>query len=327
MSFRRYVVVRLAWALIGLWIAVTLVFGLFNVAVEDPARAQCGGERSSPQCLEIVRKDLYLDAPLPEQYVRFIWRLIVDQTPAPAGIGRGEEGRGPDAGEVALHGLPATLSLVIPALLLASGVAAFAGTALSRVHWRRLFDFPIYVAFGLSPIVLGFWLSYYLGARWAVTPIAGYCDVFRPAKDSGCGGVIDWATHLILPVIALSLYFAAVYTRIVRAFARDVRSEDRPEERRKRRRKSTLLFTRGVARDLGFAIGLAAFVEVIFQIPGLGLLAVYGVAAQSNDLVQAVVLCATFAAIAVHFVADVVVGALDPRLRWERPVARRPKPA
>jgi ABC-type dipeptide/oligopeptide/nickel transport system permease component len=107
-----------------------------------------------------------------------------------------------------------------------------------------MFDFPIYVAFGLSPIVLGFWLSYYLGARWEVTPIANYCDVFRPAKGSGCGGVVDWATHLVLPVITLSLYFAAIYTRVVRAFARDVRSEDQPEERRKRRRRSTLLFTR-----------------------------------------------------------------------------------
>jgi ABC-type dipeptide/oligopeptide/nickel transport system permease component len=128
-------------------------------------------------------------------------------------------------------------------------------------------------------------------------------------------------------VITLSLYFAATYTRVVRAFARDVRSEDQAEERRKRRRRSTLLFTRGVARDLGFAIGLAVFVEVIFQIPGLGRLALTGAAAQAGDLVQAAVLCATFVAIAVHFIADIVVGALDPGLRWERTVARRPKPA
>jgi len=326
-SFRRFFLVRLAWALIGVWIAVTLVFGLFYVAVEDPAREACGGAQASPACLELVREQLHLDAPLPEQYAHFVWRLIVDQTPAPAGIGLGEEGRGPDAGELALHAVPATLSVVIPALLLAAGVAGLAGIALSRVRWRRMFDFPIYVAFGLSPIVLGFWLSYYLGARWHGLPIANYCDVFSPAKDSGCGGAIDWATHLILPVITLSLYFAAIYTRVVRALARDVRSEEQPEEQRKRRRRSTLLFTRGVARDLGFAIGLAVFVEAVFQIPGLGQLILYGVAAQANDLVQAAVLCATFVAIAVHFVADVVLGALDPDLRWEKPVARRPRPA
>jgi peptide/nickel transport system permease protein len=182
---------------------------------------------------------------------------------------------------------------VVPALLLASGVAGLSGIALSRVRRRRILELPIYVAFGLSPIVLGFWLSYYVGLRWAVTPIANYCDFFSPAKDSGCGGAIDWATHLVLPVITLSLYFAAIYTRVVRAFARDVRSEDQPEERRKRRRRSTLLFTRGVARDLGFAMGLAVVVEVIFQIPGLGRLAFTGAAAQAGNLVQAAVLCAS----------------------------------
>jgi peptide/nickel transport system permease protein len=326
-SFRRYFVVRLAWTLIALWIAVTLVFVLFYVAVEDPARDTCGGAQSSPACLDRVRQDLHLDASLPEQYGRFVWRLVVDRTPSPSPSARGEEGSRFDAGELALHAVPATLSVVIPALLLAAGVAGFAGIALSRVRWRRLFDVPIYVAFGLSSVVLGFWLSYYLGLRLAVTPIANYCDVFSPAKDSGCGGVIDWAYHLILPVITLSLYFAAIYTRVVRAFAREVRSEDRPEEQRKLRRRSTLLFTRGVARDLGFAIGLAVFVEAVFQIPGLGRLALTGTFAGAGDLVQAAVLCATVVAIAVHFAADVVVGALDPGLRWEKAVARRPKPA
>jgi peptide/nickel transport system permease protein len=327
-SFRRYFAVRLAWALIGLWVAATLVFGLFYVAVEDPARETCGGAQATPACLELVRNQLHLDAPLPEQYARFVWRLIVDQTPAPASDGRREEGRrSPDAGELALHALPATLSVVIPTLLLAAGVAGISGIALSRVPRRRILELPIYISLGVPPILLGFWLSYYVGFRWGVTPITNYCDFFSPAKDSGCGGAIDWATHLILPVITLSLYFAAVYTRVVRAFARDVRSEDQPEERRKRRRRSTLLFTRAVARDLGPAIGLAVFVEVIFQIPGLGRMTFAGVAAQAGDLVQAAVLCATFVAIAVHFAVDVVVAALDPGLRWERSVARSPKPA
>ena len=86
-----------------------------------------------------------------------------------------------------------------------------------------------------------------------------------------------------------------------------------------------LVLGRGVGRDFGFAIGLAVLVESIFQIPGLGRLTLTGVYAQADDLVEAAVLCAVFVAIAVHFVVDVVVGALDPGLRWEKRLRARPK--
>jgi ABC-type dipeptide/oligopeptide/nickel transport system permease component len=210
-SFRRYLAVRLAWALIGLWVAATLVFGLFYVAVEDPARETCGGAQATPACLELVRNQLQRFLQSREGFR--LWR-------------RNRLGHPPDPPR------------------------DYAGALLrGRLHARR------------------------------------------------------------------------------EAFARDVRSEDQAEERRKRRRRSTLLFTRAVARDLRPAIRLAVFVEVIFQIPGLGRMTLAGVAAQAGDLVQAAVLCATFVAIAVHFAVDVVVAALDPGLRWERSVARSPKPA
>jgi peptide/nickel transport system permease protein len=326
-SFRRYFLLRLAWALIGIWIAATIVFLAFYVWGADPARQSCGGERASAACLERVRNELHTDARIPEQYVRFLWRLVSDASPGPTPYVEREGGPPLDSGELAREAAPATLSLVVPALLLAAVVGTLAGTSLARVRWRRIFDLPIYVAFGLFPTFLSLVLLIYVGVEWGVAPIANYCDFFRPPKESGCGGAIEWATHLILPVIALSLYFAAVYTRVVRALAVQVRSEEDPEKQRKRRRRSSLLFGRSVGRDFGFAVGLAMFVEQVFVIPGLGYSTIQSIYADSLVETQACLLYATLLAISVQFVVDVVVGALDPGLRWERPVARRPKPA
>jgi peptide/nickel transport system permease protein len=186
-------------------------------------------------------------------------------------------------------------------------------------------DLPIYVAVGLTPIFVGLMLSY-VAFRWDhLTFVYGYCDFFNPPGEGRCGGAVDWATHLVLPVITLSLYFAAVYTRVVRALVVRARSEKDPEEQRKRRRRSGLLFARSVGRDFGFAIGVGMFVEAVFGIPGLGYSTLISVSAQSLLETQAYVLYATFLAISVQFAVDVVVAVLDPGLRWERPVAREPK--
>jgi peptide/nickel transport system permease protein len=326
-SFRRFFLVRLAWALLGLWFVATAVFVIFFVAAPDP-RARCAGVPATQGCIEFVEENYHLGSPRYEQYGFFLWRLVADQS-----TGRSfttlEE-----AGADAREAIPASLSLVVPALMLAAGVGVLAGRTLARVRRRRILDLPIYVGVGLSPIFLGLLLMYYVGFRWDLIPIGGYCDFFNPPqpqafepKAEPCGGAVDWATHLVLPVITLSVYFAAIYTRVVRALVLESRSAKEPEERRNRRRRSALLLARFVGRDFGFALGVAMFVEVLFGIPGLGAGAVASVYADDHIDLQAYVLYATFLAVAVHFVVDVVVGALDPGLRWERPVARRPKPA
>jgi peptide/nickel transport system permease protein len=323
-SFRRFFLVRLAWALIGLWAAGTAVFLLSFVLLSHPERSFCGGDQAVPACVERARMEFHLDAPLYEQYAFFVWRLAAEQSAGPTSYSRYEGGPPLDSAELARDAVPATASVVVAGLALALGVAGLAGTALARLRWRRIFNLPIYVAFGLSPIFLGLLLSYHVGVK-GFLPIANYCDVFNPPKDA-CGGVVDWSTHLVLPAVTLSLYFAAIYTRVVRAIVVRIVSAKELQERREQRRRYVLLLARAVSRDFGFAIGVAMLVEVIFEIPGLGRGVVTSIYSQSFVELQAYVLYGTFLAIAVHFLVDVIVGALDPRLRSEWPVARMPKP-
>jgi peptide/nickel transport system permease protein len=148
-----------------------------------------------------------------------------------------------------------------------------------------------------------------------------------PNPDLGCGGARDWLSHLILPAITLGLFFAGVYTRIVRAGVAQVLGEQKAELRRKLSRRFVLVMARIVGRDIGFVLGVAFLVEVIFVIPGLGRSAlIFAVDQYDSITLQAIILYTTGLAIAVHFVIDVIVAALDPDLRAEWPIAGMPKP-
>ena len=82
---------------------------------------------------------------------------------------------------------------------------------------------------------------------------------------------------------------------------------------------------RVAAFDFGVLIGLAVFVEPVFQIPGLGRLALFGYQAQDLVLMQAVVLYGTFLGIAATFLVDSIVGALDADVRDEWRFVARPR--
>ena len=117
----------------------------------------------------------------------------------------------------------------------------------------------------------------------------------------------------------LSIFFAAVYTRMVRA------GLSRAGSNRSRHRSFWLFMARVAAFDFGALIGLAVFIEPIFQIPGLGRLALAGYQAQDLVLLQAVVLYGAFLGIAATFLVDAIVGALDADVREEWRFVARPR--
>jgi peptide/nickel transport system permease protein len=155
-----------------------------------------------------------------------------------------------------LDALPATAALVLPGLAFALLVAFAYGLTWARAGAgaRRLWRWPVYIAFGALPVALALWLSLELGVRLHWFPIAGYCDAFNP--QTKCGGVVDWADHLVLPWITFGLFFAAVYARILRYLVRRVLDAD--EDQKPRLERSTgLVMARTIGLDLGPAIGLA----------------------------------------------------------------------
>lgn len=317
MSFRRFFLVRLGWAVFGLWLAAMVVFGMTRV-FSALAIEEFKGAREPVQAYAGYVEGLRLDDPVHKRYADFLSDLVHGESLITA----------QNSGGIARDAVPVTLALVIPALLLSLALGTAAGIAWGRAPrvLRRVGDFAIYVAIGLTPIWLGLLASFYFGFKWGITPGTGYCDFVDPPKNAPCGGPGDWFSHLILPVMTLSLFFAAVYARIVRSVFAPVRAANSKEDKARLRRRFALVLARLAGRDFGYMIGAALLVEAVFSLPGLGGTVFFSLAQADFSVLEAVLVYAAFLGIAVHFVMDVIVGALDADLRAEWPVAGMPKP-
>jgi peptide/nickel transport system permease protein len=223
LSFRRFLLVRLGWALLALWLALTVLFVITRVI---SLRAE--EFRNPANRFETYRafvRELRLDEPIHERYAHFLRDSVGQDFGRSIITGRSSRA-------VVMQALPATLSLVLPAIALAMLVGWAVAIPLSRAPPRRryLWRVPLGVAVGIPPLLLGLWLSYYVGFKSGRLPITGYCDFFDPPSGSGCGGAVDWAEHLVLPWFTLGLFFAAIYTRVLRAWLREIAAAS-PENR------------------------------------------------------------------------------------------------
>src|SRR3954452_22612843 len=119
-----------------------------------------------------------------------------------------------------------TLSLVGWGVFIALLIAVPLGLLWDwRPRWTLFVAWPFfYLAASLLTVWVALELSFYFGFKWDIFPVGNYANFFGAPKGSGLpGGPIDWAYHLILPAFVLCLPFAAIYTRVVRASAGNVR--------------------------------------------------------------------------------------------------------
>ena len=122
-----------------------------------------------------------------------------------------------------------TASLVFGGAILWLTIGLSVGI-LSALRPRSLLDrgAMVFVLIGVSahPVWIGLIFSYFFGARLGLMPITGYCDAFSPPAGLGCGGLVDWAYHMILPWATFAILFAALYVRMIRANVMETMNED-----------------------------------------------------------------------------------------------------
>ena len=319
----QYFVRRFLWA-IFLFVSVTMItYVLFFLVPADPARLIAGKSATAADVAR-VRHDYKLDRPVYEQYWRFFDQLVIHQS-----LGRSFANRR-SVNEMVGQAAPVTAGLVAGGAILWMLIALPVGI-LSALRPRSLLDrgAMIFVLVGISaPVVwIGLLLQYFIGFRLAWTPNAGYCDVFNPPAGATCGGPWDWFYHMILPWLTFAILFAASYARMIRANVMDVLGEDYvrtarakgvPEQQVIRRhvlRNALLPVVTMLGLDIGVALGGAIFTESIFNLPGLGRLAVNSVFNLDLPTIQGVVVFATLAIILFNLIVDVLYAYIDPRIR------------
>jgi peptide/nickel transport system permease protein len=319
----RYLIRRFLWAWV-LFLAVTIVtYVIFFLVPASPARL-AAGQSATPERVAEVEKFLGLDQPVYVQYWRFLKRLVVDRS-----LGESFINRQSVNGEI-LRAAPITASLVFGAMILVLMLAIPLGI-FSALKPRSLLDRAAmtYVLIGISlpSFWIGLVLSYIVGYRLGLTPIAGYCEVVSVPEAAVCGGFTDWAYHMVLPWLTLAIVVAGTYVRFVRAevmetmtqdYVRTARAKGAPEHQVMRShilRNAMLPVVTMIGMDLGLLLGGSIFIETVFGLPGLGRTAFEAIGNYDLPTLQGVVIFGAIAIILFTLFVDLLYAWIDPRIR------------
>jgi peptide/nickel transport system permease protein len=319
----QYLARRMLWAVM-LFLAVTLVtYVIFFIIPANPA-ALAAGKAATPEKVEEVERFLGLDDPVYLQYAKFLKRLVVDRSLGFSFVNRR------DVNETVLNAAPVTASLVFGGVVFILSVAIPVGI-LSALRPRSLLDRSamVYVLIGISlpSFWIGLILSYFIGYRLGWTPIAGYCQAISPPEASQCGGPVDWAYHMILPWLTLSLIGAGTYVRFVRAdvmetlnqdYVRTARAKGAPEHQVMRShvlRNAMLPVVTILGMDIGLLLAGSIFIETVFGLPGLGRTAIESITNFDLPVIQGIVVFGACAIIVFNFIVDILYAWIDPRIR------------
>ena len=312
---------RLAASLPTLLIILIGLFLLLQLAPGDTVDAlvaQMGG--GDPAMIETLRQYYGLDASVPVQLGRYLWRLVRLDLGQSAIYGK-------PVAEVILERLPPTLLLMGSSLSLAfAGGMALGVLAARRVNrWPDTLISTVGLIFYATP---SFWFGLMGIVLFAVNlgwlPPGGYEEI--GAGHTGLRRAGDIALHLVLPTVTLALIFLATYLRIMRAsmlevmtldFIRTARAKGLGETGvvlRHALRNALLPMVTLVGLQAGTMLGGSVVVESVFALPGLGRLAYESVVQRDLNTLLGIVFVSALLVISVNFLVDLLYARLDPRI-------------
>jgi peptide/nickel transport system permease protein len=307
---RRLLLLAPAWLLMGV-----IAFALIRLVPGDPAAVLLGME-ATPDAVERLRERLGLDEPLPVQFGIWLGQVV-----------RGELGRSFFLGEpvfqAILARLPVTLSLAGLSLLVAVLLGIPAGMRAAR-RPNSATDLAIMglAVLGLSvpDFAMGLGLMLLLGVSLQWLPISGYVAL----TDDAAG----WASHLLMPALALGLAQGALVARITRSSLLEILATDYVRTARAKGVAERAVMLRHALRNaliqvltvVGNAavvlLGGAFVIETVFNLPGVGNLVVMAVKRRDYPLVQGCILLIATIVIVVNLIVDVLYAYVDPHVRY-----------
>lgn len=269
---------------------------------------------ATPEAAAALAQQLGLDQPPLVRYGRWLRGLAVGE------LGHSVAYDAPIAGLV-VERLLVTVPLALIAMVLTTVFALALGVFAASRH-RRLGDVGVMAFSQLGIAVPSFWLAILLiqvfavRLRWLPAGFAGW--------DDGLAGALR---SLLLPAVALAAVQAAILARVTRSAVLEVMREDFVRSARAQGLGRRAVLWRHVLRNalvpvltvmgLQFANLLTGtiVIEKAFALPGLGLLVFQAIANRDLLVVQNVVMLFAAAVIAINFVVDLALVAIDPRLK------------
>ena len=331
-------VLRRLVALFALLLGISLIaFALTNVAPADPVTANLSpNQLSNPDAVRVFRERYNLDDPLPVQYLTYVWNALHGD------LGTSIQTETPVADELGRL-IPATAELALFAMLFAICVGIPLGV-IAAMRYGRSTDHAVRVVSLLGISMPSFWLAliaiYVVFFKLGWLPGNGRLDPGATPPPSitrfytvdalvtGRWDVLwDALQHLILPAIVVASASVGFITRYTRSAVLEVLGEDYVRAARAKGLPESTVVRRHVLRaalvSIVTIIGLlfaqvltgAVLVETIFSWPGLGQ---YAYTSSTRLDLPAIMGTSMFVAavyVTVNFIADLLYGVIDPRMR------------
>jgi peptide/nickel transport system permease protein len=316
--FRR--VIGMVIVLFAITVLTFLIF--FATPGVDPAR-QLAGRNPNKTTIAAVKHEFGLDRPLPVRYALMMKRLFISRDLV-------------SYGNQALKVVPAiqsaapvTFSLVFGAAMIWVFFSIVIGV-LSVVFKGTIID-PLLMILALIGISMPvFWLGEVANLitqdrlhntfLFSWVPPLGYVPL--------TSNPWQWFLHLLIPWITLSVLYIGFYARVLRADLLEIQNEDYIRTARAKGlspetvlikhmlRTSMITFVSLFGLDFGVLVGGGALItEVVFGLPGVGLLTYNSLRSLDLPVIMATVIYGAFFITIMSAVVDIIYARLDPRVR------------
>lgn len=332
----RYIVRRLALAILTIWLVSIAVFAITNILPGNPALVRLG-PFASAELLHAEEVRMGLDRPLLERYVSFVGGAIQGD------LGVSFKTERPVTQDL-LERLPATLELALAATVLASLIGiplGFIG-AIRRDSWIDRVARTIAAVSAAMPVfwlglILAFVFSYLL--RWAPGPVGRLSlGTAAPTLVTGfytidsllagnLGLFVQTLRYLALPTVTLALIELAPITKISRSAMLGILDTEYVRTSRALGFSGGAIVRQDALRNalvpvltmigivLGYIVAGNVIVETVFSWPGVGSYAFKAVRSNDFNAIQGFILMIATIYVALNLLIDLLYGLIDPRIR------------
>jgi peptide/nickel transport system permease protein len=302
-----YILKRLGEAVLVCFGISVITFLLLHVA-GDPVQLLLSIEAKAEDAA-VLRKSLGLDRPLYVQYGIFLKGLLQLDFGKSLFIRE-------SAFSLVMERFPATVQLTVAGMVIALAIAVPLGVVAAIRRYSLLDNLCTALAVSGQAMPI-FWLGLMLIIFFAVQ--------LRLLPASGRGTFL----HLLMPAFTLGASLAPITMRMTRSKMLDILSADYIRTARAKGLREQIVLFRHALRNasipivtilglqFGRLLGGAIVTEAVFAWPGLGTLALSAIRNFDYPLAQACILTMAFIIVVVNLGVDVLVGWLDPRVRFD----------
>ncbi len=350
-----------------IYIISIVLFALVNLAPGGPLAGRGQSKRLKPEQIAILKRQFGLDKPICTQYVYWLigndWTKQVESIPAlksgflntvkqcfdyhfylyslspgqGKGVLRGDFGISYRSRQPVLELIKNSFknsAYLMSITLLVVAIIAIPVGVISAVKQYSIFDIVVTTFSFIGQAIPEFWLGLILILIfyvWLKNPLTGE-SLLPPGGMYTQGApfsLLDWAKHLVLPVLMGVVGWVTWYSRFLRSSMLDVIHQDYVRTARAKGlslnkvyfkhalRNALLPLVTVFALDLPYIFAGSLYVEILFSWPGMGRLYYQAAIDRDYPMLMAILTLLTLIVILSNLLADIAYARLDPRIHYD----------